>query len=83
MSLIGPRPVLPEMLNPYPMFNRTRTIVRPGLGGLWQIRERANASHIVYMWPHDLEYLERISFGVDLVILIRTAAATCRRTGAK
>ena len=34
MSLVGPRPVLPEMLDRYPRFGRARTLVRPGLGGL-------------------------------------------------
>lgn len=82
MSLVGPRPVLPEMLDRWPMFDRTRALVRPGLGGLWQVRDRGNATHVGFMWDHDLEYLRRMSFSLDLRILLRTAAAAVLRTGA-
>ncbi len=83
MSLVGPRPVLPEMLDRYPLFNRARTLVRPGLSGLWQVRERANSTHVAFMWQHDLEYLRRMSIGLDLQIILQTALAVVRRTGAK
>jgi exopolysaccharide production protein ExoY len=82
MSLIGPRPVMPEMLDPFPMFARARALVRPGVGGLWQVRERGSATHVGFMWDHDLEYLDRMSFHFDLAILLRTALAALRRTGA-
>jgi lipopolysaccharide/colanic/teichoic acid biosynthesis glycosyltransferase len=82
MSLVGPRPVLPEMLHRYPLFNRTRSLVRPGLGGLWQVRDRASATHVAFMWQHDLEYLSKMSLLYDLGILLRTALVTLKRTGA-
>ena len=82
MSLVGPRPVLPEMLHRYPLFCRARTLVRPGLGGLWQVRERANATHVGFMWRHDLEYLHRMSMRLDLWIIVQSALAALKRTGA-
>ena len=81
MSLVGPRPILPEMLDHFPMFDRTRNLVRPGLGGLWQVRDRGNATHVGFMWDHDLEYLDRMSFRLDMEILLRTAASILLRTG--
>src|SRR5881394_3937289 len=53
MSLIGPRPLLAFMLEPYPEFRRTRALVRPGITGLWQIRDRANNTSALSMMSHD------------------------------
>jgi lipopolysaccharide/colanic/teichoic acid biosynthesis glycosyltransferase len=78
MSLVGPRPIMPEMLQVYPVFTVVREMVRPGLTGLWQVRERTNDTHVKFMWHHDLEYLERVSFAVDMGILIRTASMLLR-----
>jgi exopolysaccharide production protein ExoY len=63
MSLVGPRPLVPFMLAPHPEFREVRGLVRPGLTGLWQIRERENNTSAACMMPHDLEYLARFSPG--------------------
>jgi lipopolysaccharide/colanic/teichoic acid biosynthesis glycosyltransferase len=83
MALIGPRPVMPEMLAPWPGFARARTLVRPGLGGLWQVRDRGNDTSVLPMWRHDIEYLTRMNLALDLMLIARTAAAAALTTGAR
>jgi len=71
MSLIGPRPLLVEYLPFYNQDQLKRHLVRPGLSGLAQINGRNSVS-----WKRkfelDLSYIQRISFLLDLKILILT-----------
>jgi lipopolysaccharide/colanic/teichoic acid biosynthesis glycosyltransferase len=81
MSLVGPRPPLPEEVAVYPLDARRRLAVRPGLTGLWQVSGRSDLP-----WEEavklDLRYVENWSFSLDLVILLRTLVAVCRASGA-
>ncbi|MFC5286593.1 sugar transferase [Actinokineospora guangxiensis] len=81
MSLVGPRPPLPEEVLRYAKDTRRRLLVPPGLTGLWQISGRSNLS-----WPEgialDLHYVDNWSFTTDLVILWKTARAVVGGTGA-
>jgi exopolysaccharide biosynthesis polyprenyl glycosylphosphotransferase len=81
MSLVGPRPPLPEEVAKYPFDMRRRLVVNPGLTGLWQVSGRSDLS-----WEEtvrlDLRYVENWSFSLDLVILLRTLSAVCRSSGA-
>lgn len=83
MSLVGPRPLVLPMLEPFPEFRRVRCRMRPGLTGLWQIRDREHATSIHAMVPHDLEYLRHFSLWLDLKILARTLPAVLSGSGAK
>jgi len=80
MSLVGPRPALPweaEMWpSVYPEYKR-RFDVRPGMTGLWQVsgRSKLPAQECLRL---DAEYVQRRSFGLDLVILARTLPALFR-----
>ncbi len=71
MSLVGPRPTLPEQMAAYGAFERRRLVVRPGLTGWAQIHGRNALS-----WPErirlDVWYVDHVSFGLDLRILLRT-----------
>ena len=73
MSLVGPRPALPEQLSLYDRNSRQRLDVRPGLTGLAQVH-----GNIYLTWPRrwrfDRLYCRRLSFGLDLWILARTVA---------
>jgi exopolysaccharide production protein ExoY len=60
------------MLGPYPEFHRVRSLVRPGITGLWQLRDRSNNISALAMMPHDLEYLWQFSLALDLQILLKT-----------
>lgn len=82
MSLVGPRPLVPFMLEPYPEFKEIRGRVRPGLTGLWQIRDRANNTSAQFMMPHDTEYITEFSFWLDLKILWLTTFAVASGRGA-
>ncbi len=80
MSLVGPRPLLPEYLPLYSERQATRHDVRPGLTGLAQISGRNNTR-----WEERLEldaqYVETHSVLGDLRILVATVKAVVRRDG--
>jgi len=81
MSLVGPRPALPEEAAKYGDYVRRRLAVRPGLTGLWQIHGRSDLS-----WDEavrlDLRYVENWSLASDLLILWKTWPAVARGHGA-
>jgi lipopolysaccharide/colanic/teichoic acid biosynthesis glycosyltransferase len=71
MSLVGPRPTLPDQVAAYDSFRRQRLLVRPGVTGLAQVYSSAAASweeRILY----DIAYVRRCRFLLDLRILLRT-----------
>src|SRR5437763_1977312 len=81
MSLVGPRPPLPEEVAVYPEDVRRRLAVRPGLTGLWQVSGRSDLPFTEAV-KLDLRYVENWSLSLDLVILLRTLSAVCRASGA-
>jgi exopolysaccharide production protein ExoY len=82
MSLIGPRPLIPFMLAPYPELRRVRCMVRPGLTGLWQVSTRSDNTTALAMADADLEYIATRSLRGDLSILVRTVPAILKGSGA-
>jgi len=71
MSLVGPRPEMPFIVDTYNELQSERLRVKPGLTGLWQIsadRERAIHENISY----DIYYIENRSLLLDMAILVRT-----------
>jgi len=82
MSLVGPRPLVLHMMQPYPKIRRVRCMVRPGISGLWQIRERENNTSVIGMMPHDMDYLLNYSLWLDIRILLATLPAVLWGTGA-
>jgi len=81
MSLVGPRPALPDEAAKYADHVRRRLVVKPGLTGLWQVSGRSDLS-----WEEsvrlDLRYVENWSFALDVQILWKTFFALVRRSGA-
>ena len=81
MSLVGPRPPLPQEVAEYADDVRRRLAVKPGMTGLWQVSGRSDLP-----WEEairlDLRYVENWSLSLDLVILMRTVAAVLRPSGA-
>ncbi|WP_307310683.1 sugar transferase [Pseudarthrobacter enclensis] len=81
MSLVGPRPPLPQEVEEYEHDVRRRLLVKPGLTGLWQVSGRSTLS-----WQDsvrlDLYYVENWSLVGDLIIILRTIRAVLRGTGA-
>jgi N-acetylglucosaminyldiphosphoundecaprenol N-acetyl-beta-D-mannosaminyltransferase len=82
MSLVGPRPLVPFMLGPYPEFACARALMRPGLTGLWQVRGRENNTSAASMMTHDLDYIRRFNLTSDFAILLDTVRAVISRKGA-
>lgn len=82
MSIIGPRPLVPFMLKHLPEFKEVRCLVRPGITGLWQIRDRVNNTSAEYMIEHDTEYIENYSLLVDAKILLKTPIVVITGEGA-
>jgi lipopolysaccharide/colanic/teichoic acid biosynthesis glycosyltransferase len=72
MSLVGPRPLLAVMIEPYKEFNAARSVVRPGITGLWQISARSYKNDIQQMIMPDIEYIRNYKLRLDINILIRT-----------
>jgi len=79
MSLIGPRPMMPQQLDLYGD-PASYYAVRPGLSGFWQVQDR-NDSHFAYRAIIDRTYEERMSFWVDFTIVWRTFSVVLRGTG--
>ena len=81
MSLVGPRPPLPEEAVKYEAWQRRRLDVKPGITCLWQISGRSRLGFEEWM-RLDLEYIRRQSLATDLRILLRTIPAVLSREGA-
>jgi len=72
MSVVGPRPLLVQYLTLYKARHKRRHEVRPGLSGLSQIRGRNDITW-EEKFEFDIEYIENISFWLDLKIIFITA----------
>jgi lipopolysaccharide/colanic/teichoic acid biosynthesis glycosyltransferase len=81
MSLVGPRPPLPEEVAAYGADVRRRLVVKPGMTGLWQVSGRSDLT-----WEEsvrlDLRYVENWSLILDLQILWKTWSVVTRGEGA-
>ncbi len=81
MSLVGPRPALPDEVACYSGYMRRRLVVKPGMTGLWQVSGRSDVS-----WEEaerlDLYYVENWSLALDLQVLWKTGSAVIRGSGA-
>ncbi|WP_240634476.1 MULTISPECIES: sugar transferase [Streptomyces] len=81
MSLVGPRPPLPDEVAGYDEVERRRLAVKPGLTGLWQVSGRSDLS-----WDEtvalDLRYVDNWSPSGDVVVLVRTVRAVVVGAGA-
>lgn len=80
MSLVGPRPLLMQYLDHYTPEQMRRHEVRPGITGWAQVNGR-NAITWERKFAFDTWYVDHVSFGLDLRILLLTAANTLRRKG--
>ncbi len=81
MSLVGPRPHLPQEVEAMDGGTRRRHVVAPGMTGLWQVNGRSDLSRDE---AHDLDtyYVDNWTLSGDLSILARTIRAVLGRKGA-
>jgi len=80
MSLVGPRPLLPEYLSRYSPRQARRHEVRPGLTGLAQVSGR-NATTWEERFELDVRYVETWSLSGDVKLILRTVGTVLRREG--
>jgi exopolysaccharide biosynthesis polyprenyl glycosylphosphotransferase len=80
MSLVGPRPPLPEEVEQYKSWQRRRLSVRPGLTCLWQVNGRNDVDFEEWM-RLDLEYIDNWSLAKDAGILAKTIPTVLKGNG--
>jgi exopolysaccharide biosynthesis polyprenyl glycosylphosphotransferase len=81
MSLVGPRPGLPDEVARYDTWHTLRLNVKPGITGLWQVSGRSDIP-FDEMVKYDYYYIERWSLWEDAKIILRTFTAVLSRKGA-
>ncbi len=80
MSIVGPRPLGIKYIPYYTDEERHRHDIRPGLTGLAQVRGRNNLSW-EQKFVYDIQYVNNVSFGLDIRILIETMIKVFKREG--
>lgn len=80
MSMVGPRPALPEEVARYNSLYSTRLLVKPGITGPWQVSGRSDLSQEQSEFL-DVSYIENWSLTGDFAILVKTVAVVLRGTG--
>lgn len=80
MSLVGPRPALPDEVARYGSLYSTRLLVKPGITGPWQVSGRSGLSQEQSEFL-DVSYIENWSITGDLAILAKTVMVVFRGTG--
>ena len=81
MSLVGPRPSLPDEVARYSDWERQRLLVRPGITCIWQVKGRSNLDFDTWV-SMDIEYIESWRLWSDLVLLAKTIPAVLSGRGA-
>ncbi|MGQ0763396.1 MAG: sugar transferase [Acidobacteriota bacterium] len=81
MSLVGPRPIVRDEVIKYSIYATKLMSVKPGLSGLWQVCGRSDTTYPQRVMM-DMHYVDHRSFGLDLRLLLLTASAVLRKTGA-
>ena len=81
MSLVGPRPYLPQELNDLQGWDRDILITKPGLTGLWQVSGRNQLSFKSRL-RLDAWYVRNWSLWLDIVLILRTVRVVFKTEGA-
>jgi lipopolysaccharide/colanic/teichoic acid biosynthesis glycosyltransferase len=80
MSLVGPRPELPEIVQGYEEWQHARHLVPPGITGWWQVNRDERLMH--QATELDLYYIQHQSFRFDVIIVAKTVGVLIRGIGA-
>jgi lipopolysaccharide/colanic/teichoic acid biosynthesis glycosyltransferase len=81
MSLVGPRPAIPEEVDQYKRWQRRRLRMRPGLTCLWVVSGRDDVDFETWM-KLDMEYIDNWSLALDWKIILRTIPSVLTGRGA-
>ena len=82
MSFVGPRPIVEDELSWYGDNKEKLLSVKPGLTGWWAVNGRSDVPY-PERCDFELYYVDRVSFGFDLLILVKTLGAIVRKDGAR
>ncbi len=82
MSLVGPRPDIPEIVDSWPEHFHQRHKVKPGMTGLAQVNGRSDITHFDKI-RYDLDYVRHHPISRDLAILAKTVALVISKKGAR
>ncbi len=81
MSVVGPRPPLPEEVRQYTAYQRQRLTVRPGITCIWQTLPDRNGVRFDDWVEMDLRYIRERSVRTDLAIMLKTVISMVTRQG--
>jgi lipopolysaccharide/colanic/teichoic acid biosynthesis glycosyltransferase len=81
MSLVGPRPPLPEEFETYNVRQQLRTLATPGLTCIWQVSGRSDVDFDSWV-DMDLEYIKRWTIRLDLLLLVKSIPSVIAGHGA-
>jgi lipopolysaccharide/colanic/teichoic acid biosynthesis glycosyltransferase len=81
MSLVGPRPIVEDELSKYSIYAKKLLSVKPGLSGLWQVCGRSDTTYPQRVMM-DMHYIDHRCLRLDLRLLLLTASAVVRKSGA-
>ncbi|PIX30958.1 hypothetical protein COZ61_02335, partial [Candidatus Berkelbacteria bacterium CG_4_8_14_3_um_filter_33_6] len=81
MSIVGPRPPMPQEVELYSVKEKKRLGVKPGMTGLWQVSGRSNTSFDEWV-RLDIFYIENWSLWLDISIMVKTLWTILGKRGA-
>lgn len=81
MTLVGPRPPLPQEVANYTRYNEMRLSVTPGLTCVWQVQPRRDEIPFAKWVDMDLDYIGTRSLWLDIWLVFRTIVAVFRQSG--
>ena len=82
MSLVGPRPIVPDEVGQYDDYAKLLLSVKPGMTGYWQVNGRSLITDYAARVKLDMEYVRDQSLRADLQIMLKTVSAVTRTEGA-
>ena len=82
MSLVGPRPIVPDEIKQYDDYAKLLLSVKPGITGYWQVNGRSLITDYADRVRLDMEYIRDQSLRGDLQIMLKTVSAVTRAEGA-
>ncbi|MGI9108049.1 MAG: sugar transferase [Pyrinomonadaceae bacterium] len=81
MSFVGPRPIVRKELKKYSIYGDKLLSVKPGLSGMWQVCGRSDTTYTQRVMM-DMQYIDHRNLSLDLRLMLLTAGAVVRKTGA-
>lgn len=81
MSLVGPRPPIPDEVKQYERWQLRRLSMKPGITCTWQIKENRNNISFEDWMKMDLQYIDNWSYKLDLILFLKTIRTLIKGTG--